>query len=122
MNNLHLLVKGKIACRLLVNPADADRHDVATGDRVRVCSHERVIEVAVEVSDTMMPGVVCLPHGYGQNKPGIKLSVASTLDTANFNDVSDEADLDVLSVTPALGSVSVRLEKVSRQTGVAVGG
>lgn len=121
MNNLHFLVKGKNACQLLVNPADAERLDVATGDRVRVSSRERVIEVAVEVSDTMMPGVVCLPHGYGQNKPGIKLSLAATLDSANFNDISDETDLDVPSVTPALGSVSVRLEKVARRAGVAVG-
>jgi len=24
-----------------------------------------------------MPGVVCLPHGFGHDKPGTKLSVAS---------------------------------------------
>ena len=31
----------------------------------------------VEVSDEMMPGVVCLPHGWGHDKPGARLSVAS---------------------------------------------
>jgi len=112
MNNLHFLVKGKNPCRLLVNPDDADRIAIVTGDRVRVSSRERVIEVGVEVSDTVISGVVCLPHGYGQNGPGIRLSVASTLDAANFNDISDETDLDVPSATPALHSVSVTVEKI----------
>ena len=112
MNNLHFLTKGKNPCRLLVNPDDAERIDIVTGDRVRVSSRERIIEVGVEISDSMLSGVVCLPHGYGQNAPGIKLSVASALDTANFNDISDETDLDVPSATPALHSVSVTVEKI----------
>jgi anaerobic selenocysteine-containing dehydrogenase len=33
--------------------------------------------VPVEISDEMMPGVVCLPHGWGHDKPGARLGVAS---------------------------------------------
>jgi anaerobic selenocysteine-containing dehydrogenase len=35
------------------------------------------IEAPVELSDEMMPGVVCLPHGWGHDKPGVRLSVAA---------------------------------------------
>jgi len=113
MNNLHFLTKGKNPCLLLINPADAERIGVESGERVRVSSRERAIEVVVNVSDTMMEGVVSLPHGYGQTNERTKLSGASELDTANFNDISDETDVDVPSATPALGSVSVTIEKVT---------
>ena len=59
-----------------------------------------------------MPGVLSLPHGYGQNIPGIRMSVAAGLDSANFNVISDETDVDVPSMTPALHSVAVTVEKL----------
>jgi hypothetical protein len=34
------------------------------------------VEVPVDVSDEMRPGVVSLPHGWGHDKPGTGMSVA----------------------------------------------
>ena len=116
MNNLKFLVKGKNPCLLLMHPDDAARLEVETGERVRVTSRNLSMEPVVEVSETMMPGVLSLPHGYGQNQPGMKLSIASKLDTVNFNTISDETDVDIPSMTPALHSVSVTVEKLDAAT------
>ena len=112
MNNLHFLVKGKNPCLLLMHPDDAERLQIENGERVRVKSRHLSLEALVEVTDTMRPGVLCLPHGYGQNVPGTQLSTASKLDTVSFNDISDETDFDIPSVTPALHSVAVTVEKL----------
>ena len=77
-----------------------------------VSSRHLSLEALLEVTDTMRLGVLCLPHGYGQNVPGPQASTASNLDTASVNDISDETDLDVTSVTPTLHSVSVTVEKL----------
>ena len=113
MNNQQFLVKGKNACLLLMHPDDAERLGVETGERVRVRARHLSLEALVEVTETMMPGVLSLPQGYGQNVPGTKLSIASKLDTVSFNDISDETDVDIPSMTPALHTVSVTVEKLA---------
>ena len=77
MHNVKVLVKGKDRCTLLVHPDDAARRRprrrrAGPGSRRRPAS----LEVPVEVSDEMMPGVVSLPHGWGHDRPGTRLSVA----------------------------------------------
>ena len=112
MNNLEFLVKGKNPCLLLMHPDDALALAITSGERVRLKSRDRSLEVLVEISTGVMPGVLSLPHGYGQNIPGIRMSVAAGLDSANFNVISDETDVDVPSMTPALHSVAVTVEKL----------
>ncbi len=34
------------------------------------------IELEAEISDEVMPGVVSIPHGWGHDRPGIRLSIA----------------------------------------------
>jgi anaerobic selenocysteine-containing dehydrogenase len=77
MHNVAPLMTGRDRCTLLVNPEDAARLDLEDGKRARVCSEAGELTVPVEISDEMMPGVVCLPHGWGHDKQGARLSVAS---------------------------------------------
>jgi len=77
MHNVKSLVRGRERCTLLVHPSDADRLGLVDGGRAALHSQAGRIEAPVEVSDEMMPGVVCLPHGWGHDKPGARLSVAS---------------------------------------------
>jgi anaerobic selenocysteine-containing dehydrogenase len=49
---------------------------VVDGGRAAVSSEAGSIEVPVEMSDEMMPGVVSLPHGWGHDKPGHALGGA----------------------------------------------
>jgi anaerobic selenocysteine-containing dehydrogenase len=77
MHNVPELVTGRERCTLLIHPEDAERCGVADGARARVRSSAGSVVAPVEVSDEMMPGVVCLPHGWGHDKPGTRSAVAS---------------------------------------------
>ena len=77
MHNVKVLVKGKDRCTLLIHPDDAARAGVADGALARVSSEAGSVEIAVEVSDEMMPGVVSLPHGWGHDKAGTRMAVAA---------------------------------------------
>jgi anaerobic selenocysteine-containing dehydrogenase len=77
MHNVPSLVSGRDRCTLLIHPEDAARAGLASGGLASVRSKAGRVVVPVEISDEMMPGVVCLPHGWGHDKPGVQLSVAS---------------------------------------------
>jgi anaerobic selenocysteine-containing dehydrogenase len=110
MHNAPRLIKGKPRHQLLMHADDLARRGLADGSRVRVRSAVGVIEVAVTASDAMMPGVVCLPHGYGHARDGVRLSRAAQLDGASYNDLTDPAALDVASGNAALNGLAVWVE------------
>lgn len=57
----------------------------------------------------MMPGVVCLPHGWGHDRPGARLSVASQHAGASINDVIDDQRIDALTGTAVLNGTPVEV-------------
>ncbi len=77
MHNVATLVTGKDRCTLLVHPDEAARLGLSDGGAAQVESSAGSIQVPVEVTDEMMRGVVCLPHGWGHDKPGARLAVAA---------------------------------------------
>ncbi len=107
MHNAHRLVKGRNRCTLQLNPADAVALGVTTGDAVRVRSRVGQVELPAEVTNDMMPGVVCIPHGYGHNRPGIRLDVARQHAGVSINDLTDETKLDELTGNAVLSGVPV---------------
>ena len=109
MHNVKVLVKGKDRCTLLVNPDDATRYGLADGGRARVSSEAGSIEVPVEVTDEMMSGVVCLPHGWGHDKPGTKLSVAREHAGVNNNLLAPSHFVDKISNNHAVNGIPVEV-------------
>jgi len=107
MHNSHRLVKGPPRCALLMHPIDAAARGLAAGQRVAVASAVGEIEVPLEISDEMMPGVVSLPHGYGHDRPGVRLSVASAHAGASVNDITDERRFDPVSGASSLNGLDV---------------
>jgi anaerobic selenocysteine-containing dehydrogenase len=77
MHNVPSLVTGRERCTLLIHPEDAAKAGVADGARAVIRSKAGEVVAPVELSDEMMPGVVCLPHGWGHDKPEARLSVAA---------------------------------------------
>jgi anaerobic selenocysteine-containing dehydrogenase len=77
MHNVPSLVTGRDRCTLLIHPDDAARAGLRDGMRASVRSKAGQVLAPVEVSDEMMPGVVCLPHGWGHDQAEARLSVAS---------------------------------------------
>jgi anaerobic selenocysteine-containing dehydrogenase len=112
MHNLPVLVKGKPRCTAQLNPADAARLGLADGAVARVTSRVGAIEVPVEVTDAIMPGVVSVPHGWGHDRPGIGLRVAAEHAGANSNLLADEELLDPLSGNAVLNGIPVTVASV----------
>jgi anaerobic selenocysteine-containing dehydrogenase len=110
LHNLPELVRGSNTCTLQLNPADADRLGVAAGDTVRVTSRTGTVEAVAEPTETIMPGVVSLPHGWGHDRPGTRTEVASRHAGVNVNAVTDEQEIDPLSGTAVFNGVPVTLE------------
>jgi anaerobic selenocysteine-containing dehydrogenase len=113
MHNSLRLVKGRVACTLLIHPEDASRRGLNTGDRVRLRSRAGAVVVPVEVSDEVGRGIVSLPHGWGHDDEGAHLRVAKAHAGASINAVTDERFIDALSGTAALSGVEVELEPLS---------
>ena len=96
-------------CTLQIHPSDAQVKQIKSGDMVRVVSKTGNIPLEAEVTDSVMPGVVCIPHGWGHNLPGVKLGVALENPGVNINDIIDNRRFD-LSGTAVFSGVPVRIE------------
>jgi anaerobic selenocysteine-containing dehydrogenase len=110
MHNSRRLVKGRDRCTLLMHPEDAARRGLSSGQRVRVHARVGSIELGIEVSDEMMPGVVSIPHGWGHDRPGVRLGVAEKHAGASINDLTDEMAVDALCGNAAFSGIPVRVE------------
>jgi anaerobic selenocysteine-containing dehydrogenase len=113
MHNLPLLAKGPFRCTALVHPHDAERLHLVDGALARIASGGRSLQVQVQISDEMMPGVVSLPHGWGHDLPGARLSLAAQRPGVNLNALLDENWRDPLSGNAVLGGVAITMEAVS---------
>jgi anaerobic selenocysteine-containing dehydrogenase len=109
MHNLDILVKGKPRCTLQVHPDDATRLGLSSGGQVRIVSRAGAVHAPVEVTDSVMPGVVSLPHGWGHDVDGTSLGVASDHAGVNTNVLADADAFDPLSGNAALNCIPVEL-------------
>jgi anaerobic selenocysteine-containing dehydrogenase len=110
MHNSEILVKGKNRCTLLMNERDAADLNFETGQTVKVSSRVGAVEIPLETTDKIMPGVVSIPHGYGHWREGIRLDTAKTRAGVSLNDLTDEMMIDELTGNAAFSGVKVRLE------------
>ncbi len=110
MHNSQRLVKGKALCTLLMHPIDAAHRDLKPGQTVSVRSRVGSVEVPLEISDEMMPGVVSIPHGWGHDRLGIQLDVAQQNPGESINDLTDDQTIDALCGTAAFNGTVVSVE------------
>ncbi len=107
MHNVRVLTKGRNRCTLQIHPDDADRLGLSDGGPTKVTSRVGEVIVDAEVTDGIRPGVVSIPHGFGQNQPGVRLRVASEYRGVNTNELTDEQFFDEVSGNIALNGVPV---------------
>jgi anaerobic selenocysteine-containing dehydrogenase len=110
MHNLEPLVRGTNRCTAHVHPDDAVRFGLVDGGLAVVRSRAGKVEVPVEVTDTIRPGVVSIPHGWGHDVDGIRTTVAAAHAGANSNLLADDALLDAPSGTSVLNGIPVDIE------------
>ncbi|MBN6035807.1 molybdopterin-dependent oxidoreductase [Amycolatopsis sp. 195334CR] len=109
MHNLEPLVRGQNRCTVQVHPEDATRLGLTDGGQAVVHSRAGKIEVPVEVTDVIRPGVVSIPHGWGHDPAGMRTAVATAHAGANTNLLSDETLMDALSGTSVLNGIPVEI-------------
>ena len=115
MHNSERLTKGRNRFTVQVHPDDAAARGLADGDLARVSSMVGSIDVPVEVTDRLMPGVVSVPHGFGHDRGGDAGPTgwrhAAGLGGASVNDITDSTRTDPLSGNAAVQAVPVRLDR-----------
>ncbi|MDN3022101.1 molybdopterin oxidoreductase family protein [Streptomyces sp. S.PB5] len=116
MHNVPALTGGTNRCTLHIHPEDAERLGVADGTAVRVKGAGGEVTAPAEVTDGVRPGVVSLPHGWGHDRPGTRLSHAAVDPGVNVNQLLDGSLLDPLSGNAVLNGVPVLLFPVKPAT------
>ncbi|WP_073948991.1 molybdopterin oxidoreductase family protein [Streptomyces kebangsaanensis] len=109
MHNVPALTGGSNRCTLHIHPEDAVRLGVRDGAPVRVKGAGGEVTVPAEVTDRIRPGVVSLPHGWGHDRPGTRLTHASTTPGVNVNQLLDGSRLDPLSGNAVLNGFPVEV-------------
>ncbi len=108
-HNIEVLVKGKEACTLQIHPDDAARLGLEDSAAARVRTKRGSVVVPVEVTDRIMPGVVSLPYGWGHDREGTRLSVASRRPGVNMNLLTSSAEVEPLSGNAILNGIPVEV-------------
>ena len=109
MHNLAPLVSGSNRCTAHVHPDDAKRLGLSDGADALVTSRVGAVTLPVEITDTVRPGVVSIPHGWGHGQTGTRNDVAAAHAGVNSNILTDELFLDVLSGTAVLNGIPIEM-------------
>ncbi|GAA0968570.1 molybdopterin oxidoreductase family protein [Acrocarpospora macrocephala] len=105
LHNVGPLVGGSNQCTLQINPVDVAR--LGLGREAVVRSAKGELTVPLEPTDTIMPGVVSLPHGWGHE--GSAQAVAAKNAGVSVNVLTDEDVIDPLSGNAVFNGVPVSL-------------
>jgi anaerobic selenocysteine-containing dehydrogenase len=110
MHNIESLVRGSNRCTAQIHPADASRLGLVDGGKALVRSRAGKLEVPVEITDTIRPGVISIPHGWGHDLDGTRTIIAAAHPGANSNLLADDTLLDALSGNAVLNGIPVEVE------------
>lgn len=116
MHNLAPLVRGSNTCTVQVHPVDADRLGLRDGGGAVVRSRAGAVTVPVEVTDSVRPGVVSIPHGWGHSSQGTRTEVASAHAGVNSNVLADDLLVDALTGTAVLNGIPVTVTPAEEQS------
>jgi anaerobic selenocysteine-containing dehydrogenase len=112
MHNIEVLVKGKERCTLQMHPNDAQRVGVQEGSVARISSRVGAIDAIVELTPDIRERVVSLPHGWGHDMSGTRMSVAAKRAGVNSNVLTDENEMDPLSGNSVMNGIPVTVAPV----------
>ncbi|MEV4189322.1 molybdopterin dinucleotide binding domain-containing protein, partial [Streptosporangium canum] len=105
LHNVGPLVGGSNRCTLQIHPDDVTRLGLDGHALVRSAGGELV--VPLEPTETIMPGVVSLPHGWGHS--GSAQLVAAEHAGVNANTLTDDSVVDIPSGNAVFNGVPVTL-------------
>lgn len=109
LHNVEILMKGKERCTLLIHPDDAARVGIGEGDPVEIASASGRLSAPAEISETIRPGLVSLPHGWGHEGAGLRMQVASRHKGVNTNVLTPGDMMDAPSGNAVLNGIPVTI-------------
>ena len=99
-----------VRCTAMINPEDAKRLRIADGSDILVSSRIGDIRLPAEVTDEMMSGTICIPHGFGHHREGTKVPIASEKPGVSVNDITDHMIIDPVTGNAAFSGQIVRVK------------
>jgi len=115
MHNSERLVRGRQRCTLQMHPDDAAARTLADGDEIRITSRTGSVIVPLEVTESLMRGVVSLPHGWGHGRDGTRLDTANRHPGASINDLTDDQRIDSFTGNAGFSGLRVRVTSATAQ-------
>lgn len=109
LHNSKRMVKDTARCTAQIHPEDAKAQGIENAQTITVRSRVGKITIEAEVTEKVMRGVVCIPHGWGHDKQGIQWQHAQSIAGVSCNDLTDEMILDELSGNAVLNGVPVTI-------------
>ncbi len=106
MHNIERLVRNETPS-LMMHPADAAARGLAEGQTVRVSTLTGALEVLLEVTEEVVPGSVCYPHGFGHKGgwqranalPGVNINQIASSRPEDWEQVSGNVHVDGFPVS-----------------------
>jgi anaerobic selenocysteine-containing dehydrogenase len=109
MHNSERMVKGRNRCTLLIHSKDANVLNIKEGQNVTVTSTVGQVKIPVEITDTMMQGVVSIPHGWGHHRKSTKINIAQKNAGVSLNDLTNPKQIDVLTGNADFSGTKVKI-------------
>ena len=109
-HNSHRLIKGKNPVTLQLHSDDAARLNINAGQTVTVRSATGQVQMAVDINDDILPGVVSIPQGWGHNHSNTAMSVAAQQPGISINSLTDDTRIDQLTGNAAFNGTPVAIE------------
>ena len=120
MHQYRKLSKSKmVRCTAMINPDDAERLKIGDGDDISVSTRIGEIKLPAEVTDNMMAGTICIPHGFGHHRKGTRVPVASEKPGVSVNDITDHMLIDPLTGNAAFSGQMVKVKALVKRQDIA---
>lgn len=117
MHNIDGLVRSQKPL-LIVHPSDAQRYGLTDGGHARVSTRHGAVEVLILVSEDIVAGTVCYPHGWGHDGGW---SRANATPGQNINALLGLGadDIEYISGTTLMEGIAVSLEPMDSAAAAA---
>lgn len=111
MHNYPRLMKdGEKRCTAMLHPTEAQKRGIHEGDWMEVSTQVGQIKIKAEITDEVMPGVLCIPHGWGHNDKQVHLDVASKHAGVNVNELIDHSIYEEMSGNAVFTGIPVMVK------------
>ena len=110
MHQASLIYPDDYRFRAQVHPTDAARCGARDGEKVRLVSAVGSIAVPIAVVDSVRPGVVSVPNGWGHHGGSWRRS--NSLGGVNSNELADPDDVEAIAGMSIINGVPIRMERL----------